>query len=233
METLDAKIQYVSPTSSLLENGNLKLRFENIAPEGQSLVITTWVSEGISQGITAKETYLGSNGEYDLAITAYQKDSVLEFFIEGEPRETEILGNGEKVNLIIIKAAEVCVSTPTVFKIPKPPVVVIQGSGNSFEFLYQKNSVAKEITGDNASTGLVCGINVQNHIAVAINGITGVITNHKSSALYFSKDEGQTATISFLGATMYWNESVAGFSLKPWHIITFFNAYPIDPRFLT
>ncbi|HAS45887.1 MAG TPA: hypothetical protein DCS93_35725 [Microscillaceae bacterium] len=100
-----------------------------------------------------------------------------------------------------------------------------------FEFLSESQQVAITISGDAVSTGLICNLNlnpIQGKIGLGVNGLTTIISSddNKNGVAYFSKDGGVTAISSnYQGATLYWNESVAGFKLKPWHTITFFSVY--------
>jgi len=98
-----------------------------------------------------------------------------------------------------------------------------------FEFLSESQQVATEISGDGANTGLVCNLDInpgQNKIGLGVNGLTTVLNGQKTEVAYFSRDGGLTAvTGDYQGATLFWNETVAGFKLKPWHTITFFSGY--------
>ena len=102
-----------------------------------------------------------------------------------------------------------------------------------FEFLSESQNVTTEISGDGADTGLVCSLDInpgQDKVGLGINGLTTVLTNQKTEVAYFSKDGGVTAISSnYQGAVLFWNESVAGFKLKPWHTITFFSVYKSGP----
>jgi len=98
-----------------------------------------------------------------------------------------------------------------------------------FEFLSEEQQVATEISGDGADTGLVCSLDInpqQRKIGLGVNGLTTILTNQKTEVAYFSKDQGVTAVSSdYQGATLFWNENIAGFKLKPWHTVTFFSVY--------
>ena len=98
-----------------------------------------------------------------------------------------------------------------------------------FEFLSESQQVATEISGDHAGTGLICSLDInpkQNKIGLGVNGLTTVLLGQKTGVAYFSRDGGATAiTSNYKGATLYWNESVARFKLKPWHTIEFFTVY--------
>lgn len=97
-----------------------------------------------------------------------------------------------------------------------------------FEFLSEVHQPATEISGDEANTGIVCQLKInpqQGKIGLGVNGLTTVLTNQKTEVAYFSKDGGATTTSDYEGATLFWNESVAGFKLKPWHTVQFFSGY--------
>lgn len=99
-----------------------------------------------------------------------------------------------------------------------------------FEFLNESQQVATEISGDGADTGLICSLDInsaQSKIGLGVNGLTTIISGEsKTEVAYFSKNGGVTAiTSNYQGAVLFWNESVAGFKLKPWHTITFFTVY--------
>jgi len=98
-----------------------------------------------------------------------------------------------------------------------------------FEFLTESQQVATEISGDGADTGLVCSLDInprQNKIGLGVNGLTTVLNGQKTEVAYFSKDGGATAIKNnYQEAVLFWNESVAGFKLKPWHTVQFFTVY--------
>jgi len=99
-----------------------------------------------------------------------------------------------------------------------------------FEFLSEEQQVATEISGNGADTGLVCNLAMrphQNKIGLGVNGLTTIIMGEsKTGVAYFSKDGGATAIKNnYQEAVLFWNESVAGFKLKPWHTVQFFTVY--------
>ena len=69
------------------------------------------------------------------------------------------------------------------------------------------------ISGDNTDTGFTVTINVTGRISVIINGINTIVESDISGPFYFSSDGGTTATSTFLGSNLYWNQSVAGYTL--------------------
>lgn len=77
------------------------------------------------------------------------------------------------------------------------------------------------ISGDNVDTGLTVGINVTGYINVIINGLETEVVDDISGPFYFSSDSGVTATTVFLGSNLYWNQSIAGYTLDDEDTIIF------------
>lgn len=75
-------------------------------------------------------------------------------------------------------------------------------------------TIASTISGDEADTGHTCSLSVTGIISVIINGLEEVVTGVKTGVFYFSSDGGTTATTSFNGANLFFNQSVAEYVLE-------------------
>lgn len=101
-------------------------------------------------------------------------------------------------------------------------------------FVHQVLPVAQVSSGNQFNTGAICTLALNGQLILAVNDLRMLVTKDSlTQPAYFSKDGGLTATDDFQGATLFWNTTIAGFSLAPTDQVKVFNIYPVDQTLLT